>query len=354
MKTLLHAGTRAVLAAGLAFNAWGQPEEPTPTVAPVPAVAPRAVTVSMDSATGTATTASAVSTTAMLIRQQHDAVKQQRDAAVQAEKATENAYNVLAKVHAGAPAHLERALVIRASKTDPKTIAAMEEDLRVMSRILHKALHETGDDGQQRAMGISMYSVTDGGRARNIQIEGFGAIFMLHVNFPLVGPEAKPEENAAKEPTNSTWEEARREIYGHAETRYATPTLTSFTSRVKFDPKRVEKLKDSLLEALKNAANIRHLTPDESVTLVVNSGDSGSDWEDATASFQIWEKLYSPSGGKEESSGQNGTPQVYEWKTEQSNQATMTIRAKKTDIDAFAKGKITPEEFRKKASVLIY
>jgi hypothetical protein len=35
-------------------------------------------------------------------------------------------------------------------------------------------------------------------------------------------------------------------------------------------------------------------------------------------------------------------------------ESVLTIHAKKSDIDAFAKGKINSDEFRKKASVLIY
>jgi len=32
----------------------------------------------------------------------------------------------------------------------------------------------------------------------------------------------------------------------------------------------------------------------------------------------------------------------------------MTIRVKKSDIDSFAKGKLTLDDFRKKASIVIY
>ena len=35
-------------------------------------------------------------------------------------------------------------------------------------------------------------------------------------------------------------------------------------------------------------------------------------------------------------------------------ESVLTIRVKKADIDAFAKGKATPDDFRKRATVLIY
>lgn len=351
--------------AGLALNANARPDSvpavPPPAAtaptAPVAPSTPRAATLAVEASSDSD---SAVTATAVLLKQVNDAVKdankqqrdalrQQHDAMVKAQRAMENSYTILAKTHAGMPSQMERALVIRSSKTDAKTLAAMQEDLRVMSRILHKALHQSGDDGQQHAMGISMVSATDGSRARNIQIEGFGAIFLLHVNFPLAGPETKSEDAGTKEPTNTAWDQARREIYGRNEDPFTAATISAYGARQKYDAKRVERLKDSLLEALKNASNIRYLGADECVTIVVSNGDGG--WEDALGSFQVWEKLYNPN---DESDATVVTPPTREWKSEASEQATMTIRAKKSDIDGFAKGKINLDEFRKKASILIY
>ena len=334
------------MAAGLVANASAQPAPttPVPSVAPT---APRAVAVTVqpvDNAPDSSIVVAGPTGTLVLEKRQPDAnhLKQ---------RSAENVYSVLSKANSGLPNQLERALVIRASKTDAKTIAAMEEDLRVMSRILHKALHQSGDDGQQRAMGISMLSVPDNGRARNIQIEGFGAIFLLNVNFPLVGPELKSDDTTTKEPTNSTWDQARRELYGRTDDPYMAATLAAYTSKPKYDAKRVEKLKDGLLDALKNASNIRHLTPEESVTVVVNSGGSS---DDLATALQIHDKLWTSSAEQGNSTDATPNPMVHEWKMESSGQATMTIRAKKSDIDSFAKSKMTAEEFRKKATILIY
>ena len=37
-----------------------------------------------------------------------------------------------------------------------------------------------------------------------------------------------------------------------------------------------------------------------------------------------------------------------------SHESVLTIRAKKSDIDSFAKGKLNLEEFRNKAAILLY
>ncbi|MDB6021402.1 MAG: hypothetical protein JWQ04_1259 [Pedosphaera sp.] len=270
---------------------------------------------------------------------------------------------------AGSP-RAERSLVIRTTEADPKTLAAAEEDLNIMGRILEKAASHGSDEERQQAMGIRLF--TKGGPlgAKNLQIEGYGAIFMLHVDFPLVGPTTKPEEGAGTEPSNSTWDEAKRELYGQPPGGERDPFAAS-NPKEDYDPKRVEKLKDSLLDALKNAANMHSLKSDESVTVVVTSGGDGS----VGRAFGYQQKLMSlnragavsgMSGGGGWGGGGGGfsstppgggeavTVGKHFQKTDGTGSSTMTIRAKKSDIDSFANGKLTLEEFRNQAKVLVY
>ncbi len=265
----------------------------------------------------------------------------------------------------GRPA--ERALVIRSSETDSKTLGAAEEDMNIMGRILEKALAQGSEDEEHQAMGIKLLTIGGPSSAKNLMIEGYGAIFMLNVNFPLVGPPSKPEENDEKQPTNSAWDETKRELYGHS-----TGARGGGGHKVEFDAKRVEKLKSSLIGALKNASNIRSLKSDENVTLVVTSVSGGQAMGQFSYKFEPKPNRF-PSGGgggggggssAGSSSGSSGgggfgggpfgEPVVRMSASGSGGGPVLTIRARKSDIDAFAKGKLTMDEFRNKAGVLIY
>src|SRR5579883_2071364 len=70
----------------------------------------------------------------------------------------------------GQPGHAEKALVIRTSETDAKSLSNTEEDLNIMGRILEKAISQSADE-QPKAMGIPVL-VSDRQKVRNLQIEG--------------------------------------------------------------------------------------------------------------------------------------------------------------------------------------
>jgi hypothetical protein len=236
-------------------------------------------------------------------------------------------------------------LVIRSTDTDAKNISAVEEDLNIMSSILAKAA-EARDNNSPKAMGIRLFSFEDG--LKNLHIDGYGDIFLLKVNFPLAGP---PDETAAtesKEPTNSAWESAKRELYGpHGGDPYENwQTETIIKPRESYNPKRVEKLKDSLVEALKNAANIRSLKDDEVVTVVVTSGESGHD--------TYLRKVMIDAGMAAAATATSGGGDAEHGKPANRQKSTLTLRAKKSDIDAFAREKINLDAFRKKVAIALY
>jgi hypothetical protein len=136
--------------------------------------------------------------------------------------------------------------------------------------------------------------------------------------------------------------------------------------KIRYDATRVEKLKTSLLTALKNASNIRSLKSDENVTLVVTSMNGGQG--QGMVFQEKLKKLSAPAGGSGGgSSGGSGGGRFgaggANWQSpvitlnqnsSAGTGAVLTIRARKSDIDAFAKGKLTLEEFRNKTATLIY
>ena len=237
------------------------------------------------------------------------------------------------------PGSRGKAMIIRSSESDLKEQANLEEDLSVMARILDKAVEESVGRRPQAptAMGIDLFFSPGSSPMQNLFLEGYGALFMLRVGFPLVPPpskEAKPSKE--EQPVDSDWEEAKRELYGHrGDGKFTRAPL------VEYDEEKVTRLKDGLLESLKNVSNIRNLKNDEVVTVCV-TGDAESGRTRTFARAQ---------GGKvvEEHetliSGPDRGP---------ARGTIMTIKVKKADAEAFAKGKMNLEEFRKKAKITSY
>ena len=107
-----------------------------------------------------------------------------------------------------------------------------------------------------------------------------------------------------------------------------------------------------LRRALKNATHVRNIRPEEAITLVISGGETthmevGKVGPDADSRVTLKPgakrrmEVYSVNAtGYVQYKGGRGT--------------TMIIRAKKSDIDAFAKGQIDLEQFKKKASTRVY
>jgi hypothetical protein len=233
----------------------------------------------------------------------------------------------------------DRPLIISSSSLDEKSLEALDEDLNIMARVLDKSVDHGGDD-RKGAMGIHLWALGQGGNrgARNLYLDGYGAVFILNVNMPLLAPPSKPQAaEEKKEATSSTWEEARNELYGRDDDHR---DFKREKSAVPFDAERVDDLKKDLAEALKNATHIRGLKDNEHVTIVVqgtgserlmrrrNIGKKGEVGEDVFAFA-----FPAPGAGP---------------------RSVMTLRAKKSDIDAFAKGKTELDDFRKKIAVAVY
>lgn len=235
-----------------------------------------------------------------------------------------------------------RTLVIRSSESDPKEQTKLEEDLAVMSHILEKAVSDKGGGRAGvgyggTAMGIHVFDTPSPGPLRSLYIEGYGALFLLNVGFPVLPP-PQAEEQQEKTETSSDWEEAKEELYGQG----GTGRVTAEPSEP-YDKERVNRLRDGLLEALKNATNIRDLKPDDSITVCVFGGPS---------SGQPKPRSYVKRGTG--SAGARHETAVVALAGSPMRQTIMTIRVKKSEADAFAKGAMTLEAFRKRAHVVSY
>jgi|ERR1017187_1588685 hypothetical protein len=266
-----------------------------------------------------------------------------------------------------------RTLVIPKDANDAKSVADVEEDLNVMARILDKAVNSSGDK-TTRAMGIALspHAFGPAGTPQNLYLESYGAILFLNVNYPLLPPPVADSNTNAKENTSNEWEEARREIsqpsqpYGAGGGGFggfgsgggggfgaSSGTWTATVSQ-DYDADKVEELKKDLITALKNAAHIRKLKSDEVVTVVVTGP--------GTTVGSKTKKTVATDDGKEsdESVAYEGALKTFQFFVAGDRPGTagpsakLIIRAKKGDAEAFQKGSLSFEEFRKKVTVILY
>ncbi len=154
-------------------------------------------------------------------------------------------------------------------------------------------------------------------------------------------------------PTSSEWERAKRELRGEAAGRGRSdprvpmglgmrPMTSSngFAARVdgvaRFDASRVERMKTISLRLLKNATHIRNLVPDDTVSITAFGSPIPGNVSYAEA--------FTPDG------------RVHRIKAPPASagRTVLTIRTKKSDIDAFAKGDLSFEQFQERAEMATY
>jgi len=229
----------------------------------------------------------------------------------------------------------DRALVVRFAQAESKEESTLEDDLAVMSHLLRKVLAEKGGSphNNRNVLGVDVAFAPGSQPIRTVYLEGYGALFLLNVEFPLHPSPRPPGAQKEGKQTDSAWEQAKREYYGEPA---ADKTLATFVEA--YDERKVSALKEGLFEALKSAANIRGLKFNESIIVCVAGGGTTravpSRGMDGAGRFVFSVPYTSPDAVTQGS--------------------FLTLRAKKTDIDAFASGKITPEEFSKAATVATY
>jgi hypothetical protein len=208
----------------------------------------------------------------------------------------------------------------------------------VMAHILQKAVGGAGGGlgYSGRAMGVDLVFAHGGEPGRDLYLEGYGAVFLATVPFPLLPTPGKPDKDADPTAADTDWEKAKRELHGQP----VEPLVTGIATEP-YREERVAQLQNAILDALKNASNIRELKPEESVTVCV-IGPAGP----GTAPPQPlrpWRALRSLDDAKLEL---GGPPHL--------NQTVLTLRVTKADVEAFAKGKSDLESFRKKVQISSY
>jgi hypothetical protein len=141
-------------------------------------------------------------------------------------------------------------------------------------------------------------------------LEGYGAVFFVKVGFQLTRPpQAEEPEQQAEADVDPVWRVTEQEIYEPDKLRKSK----AVSAAGEYNEGKVEDLKRRLIRTLKHSANIRSLKRDEQLIVTARGAKLAM-----------------------------GPAKV------------LSIRAKKSDIDAFAKGEADLDQFRKKVQILVY
>jgi len=278
--------------------------------------------------------------------------------------------------------------VIPDTDVKPEELDALTQDLLVMSHILDERFK-----GSRTIKGVFTdfgdFFGRDNRSTEAIYLQGYGALFLMEVNFafspPLISEEQKDEE--ATEQVDPTWQRARQQIFS------PKSPMPGFSEQgpglVKFD-----QLKKELIETLKHAANIRNLTPDEWIILTVighgrQPGEFYEDYYRSAAPRSRTSRDRRSSRGEVEAGaygggmgggmsmgmggmmggmggmggfgggmggfgggmmggmagyGEMGFPSA----------TVLTIRAKKSDVDDFARGELDFDQFQETVEIFTY
>ena len=263
-------------------------------------------------------------------------------------------------------------LVIPTVDVAPQKFAETAEDMQVMLQVLREKLTEP-----QMIRGTlieygDFFSDLDR-MAEVFYLQGHAVVFVMRVDFPLSPPAPAPAATADAGQGGGgdpVWQRARQRLNWAG--RGGLPGQTSGAT--------FERVKETLLQSLKHAANIRNVGAHELVILtVVSQNESSGSPAPASAggsysrgsggwfegsSYSSASSSFGPSGGATQADSgtrsrgaTGGGPAAGRTGPSPAPGAAatvLTIQAKKADIDAFAKGDLSFEQFQQRVKIFTY
>ena len=209
----------------------------------------------------------------------------------------------------------------------PDLVASATKDLNIMCRIFDKELGFSPSRAEQDQILRNLLLQIEGqystkwvqapsffGQAsretRGMYLEGYGAVFLMKVDFQLTAAgQAEEPETKSQEDVDPVWRRTEQELYEPEKLKEKEKAYGA----EQYDEVKVEDFKARLVRMLKHAANIRSVKPDERIILTVRGPQP-------------------PMGPAN----------------------VLSIRAKKSDVDAFAKGQLNLDRFQKQVQTLMY
>ena len=279
---------------------------------------------------------------------------------------------------------IRKVLVVPAEQVKAEDLVTITEDMQVMSHILDERFKET-----RRVQGVFTdfgdFFGRDNRQTEATYLQGYGVLFSMEVNFafsPAPKPQSRQTDQTA-EPVDSTWQRAKRQVFSHGDPSGSRGS----DSAQEYNSQMVEELKRDLITTLKHAANIRGVQPDELIILTVigggrqsggvfggrgammgsmGGGMMGGGYGVASSSSGTGGggMMAGVGGGMMGGGGMGGgmmgdmgggMGRMTGFDEMGVSAATvLTIRAKKSDVDAFASGEQDFEQFRQKVQIFTY
>ncbi len=239
-------------------------------------------------------------------------------------------------VSLGTGADEQNVHVIPWGEVKPEKLTEAIEDMSVMSGIFARELREGGLIEKREGYKIFPLFGRDVPNIRSIYLEGYGALFLIDVDFPLAPAEEVEQDKRGKSGLDKVWVQAKRELYsGHQ-----TPEADSGCPKPEYDPRKVATLKTKLIDvSLKHASNIRGLVDKDWIVVTVSGW--GGRVREARLKFL-------------DRKGQIIVPALSAEKTDFTPRTVLVIRARKADVDLFAKGELDLDGFRSRLETVMY
>ncbi len=242
----------------------------------------------------------------------------------------------------------ETVLVIPTPDLPAESLEELTEDMAVMCRIFDKSLLPTRVSFSTSASTGQIFSYVIGRQtsaAQGLYLDGYGVLFFLQVDYPLVPAQQQDQQpSQPQEQGDPVWSQTIEEMTGRQESR----TQTDRSGAV-YDRQKVESLKRTLVKTLAHATNIRTPRPQDRITLVVGALDDRAGYH-FTRSTGI--SISVPGrGGLRNSSGTSRGARI-ETGAAPAAAGVMIMHVAKSDVDAFAKDRLTLAEFTEKVQTL--
>jgi len=191
---------------------------------------------------------------------------------------------------------------------------ALEADLNGLTDLIRAALQEVGDEELLSAADDVKVRVPNNSSVRALYTEGFGAVVFVKVEFPVLGPNVAEQKPQTVEKPKLNQTQDKEVLLGQGGNFVLSPVAKPY------DAGQVGSLKSNIVAKLKEASRFDSISTNEFLSVVI----------------------YGPpaAGAGENPSEMRGT--------------VLTLRARKSDVDAIAKGQIDYARFNEKITSTAY
>jgi hypothetical protein len=228
------------------------------------------------------------------------------------------------------PRETPHVLVVPAPEMPIDALGDLTKDLQIMGRLIDRLLERAS----VRALTWNPRVGRGPGTAKTVYLPGFGVLFVVQVDFPLTAPAQQPPETK-EEPTDQLWAEARESLRAPSGLRRVRELPDPA-----YDELKVESLRRTLIQALKHASNIRHLTGAEQIIILAIgnvSGRTSPTWPTSGTAFP---------GGAYYDEGLLAA--------DVSPTDIVSFHTTKKDADAIANGQIDAATFKERVKIITY